>query len=152
MAFYEDSEQFVATLDALFERVQQTYPQAAEDLEQAKLILRFRCSDPTVDILINGRRRPASVTFGENRIRPEVDIQLTADTLHEILLGDLKLSKAMASRALKIQGPARKTLAITGLFHECQKLYPGILSEKGPLDRQEASVTGQKKSARRRRS
>lgn len=131
MAFYHDSEQFVATLDSLFKRVQQSYPNAAEDLEQAKLILRFRCSNPAADILINGRRHPASITFGENRIRPEVDVALSADTLHQILLGELGLAKALASRALKIRGPARKTLAITGLFHECQKLYPEVLRENG---------------------
>lgn len=131
MAFFRDSEQFVATLDALFQRVQQTYPNAAEDLERAKLILRFRCSEPAADILINGRRRPAGVTFGENRIRPEVDVELAADTLHEILLGELRLARALASGALKIRGPARKALAVTGLFHQCQKLYPEVLGESG---------------------
>ena len=134
MAFYKDSDQFETTLKLLFDRVQKTYPQAAEDLEQAKLILRFSCSDPAADIVINGRRHPASVTFGENRIRPEVDVQLTADTLHTILLGELRLSKALSSRSLKIRGPARKTLAVAGLFHQCQKVYPEVLSEKGLLD------------------
>jgi putative sterol carrier protein len=134
MAYFQDSEQFVAMLETLFERVQQTYPNAAEELEQAKLILRFRCSDPAADILINGRRHPATITFGENRIRPEVDVDLTADTLHQILLGELRLAKALASGALKIRGPARKTLAVTGLFHECQKLYPAVLREIGPIN------------------
>jgi putative sterol carrier protein len=134
MAYFQDSEQFVAMLETLFERVQQTYPNAAEELEQAKLILRFRCSDPAADILINGRRHPATITFGENRIRPEVDVDLTADTLHQILLGELRLAKALASGALKIRGPARKTLAVTGLFHECQKLYPAVLRESGPIN------------------
>ena len=134
MAFYKDSEQFESTLMLLFDRVQKTYPRAAEDLEQAKLILRFSCSDPATDILINGRRHPASVTFGDKRIRPEVDVQLTADTLHNILLGELRLSKALSSRSLKIRGPGRKTLAVTGLFHQCQKVYPEVLSEKGLLD------------------
>jgi hypothetical protein len=139
MAFYRDSEQFETILKLLFDRLQKTYPQAAEDLEQAKLILRFSCSDPAVDILINGRRHPASVTFGENRIRPEVDVQLEADTLHNILLGELRLSKALSSRSLKIRGPARKTLAVTGLFHECQKLYPEVLREKGLIDQPEST-------------
>jgi hypothetical protein len=133
MAFYRDSEQFVATLDALFERVRQSYPRAAEDLEQARLIMRFRCSDPAADIVINGRRIPASITFGENRVRPEVDVELAADTLHAILLGQLKLAKALTGRALTIHGPARKTLAVTGLFHECQKLYPDVLRDNGLL-------------------
>lgn len=134
MAFYKDSEQFISTMDQLFAQVQEAYPRAAEDLEKAKLILRFQCSDPVATILINGRRKPAGVTFGDNRIRPEVDVHLTADTLHLILLGDLKLSKALASHSLKIQGPARKTLAVTGLFHQCQKLYPAVLNENGLLD------------------
>lgn len=133
MAFFQNSQQFIGTLDSLFTRVQQSYPKAAEDLEQAKLILRFRCLEPTAEILINGRRHPATVTFGENRIRAEVDIELMADTLHEILLGELKLAKALASRALKIRGPARRTLAVTGLFHECQKLYPDVLHDEGLL-------------------
>lgn len=131
MAFYKNSELFVATLELLFGRVQQTYPDAAEDLEKAKLILRFQCSDPEAVILINGRRHPANVTFDDDRIRPEVDVELTADTLHQILLGELKLSKALATRELKIKGPARKTLAVAGLFHECQKLYPEVLQEQG---------------------
>ena len=131
MAFYKNSEQFETTLKLLFDRVQKTYPQTAEDLERVKLILRFSCSDPAADILINGRRHPATVTFGENRVRPEVDVQLTADTLHNILLGELKLSRALSSGSLKIRGPARKTLAVAGLFHQCQKLYPEVLSEKG---------------------
>jgi hypothetical protein len=131
MAFYNSSELFVATLDWLFGRVQQTYPNAAEDLEKARLILRFQCSDPEAVILINGRRHPANVTFNDDRIRPEVDVELAADTLHQILLGELKLSKALAAHELKIKGPARKTLAVSGLFHECQKLYPEVLQEKG---------------------
>jgi len=131
MPFYNSSELLVATLDSLFERVQETYPQAAEDLEQAKLILMFRCSDPSATILINGRRHPANVTFGESRIRPEVDVELKADTLHNILLGELGLSKALYSHSMKIKGPARKSLAVTGLFHECQKLYSEVLQEKG---------------------
>ena len=134
MAYFQSSEQFVATLDALFGRVRQSYPNAAEELEQAKLILRFRCSHPAADILINGRRHPAVITFGENRIRPGVDVELAADTLHKILLGELKLARALASGALKIRGPARKALAVTGLFHECQKLYPDVLRESGLVD------------------
>jgi hypothetical protein len=133
MAFYQDSQQFINTLDSLFIRVQQSYPKAAEDLEKAGLILRFRCTDPEAAILINGRRHPASVTFGENHIRPEVDVDLAADTLHAILLGELKLARALRSRALTIRGPARKTLAITSLFYECQKLYPELLRQEGLL-------------------
>jgi hypothetical protein len=131
MAYFRSTEQFYACAQALFDRVQVAYPRAADDVIKAKLILRFLCSNPTAVLLINGRHNPASFTFGETRIRPEVDITLETDTLHLVLLGDLGLSKAFSTKAMKVRGPARKTLALADLFHQLQFLYPQILREQG---------------------
>jgi hypothetical protein len=131
MAFYADSEQFNATLQALFDRVQATNPEAAADVEKSNLLLRFMCTNPQAEILINGRRKPPTITLGQDRIRPEVDVHMEADTLHAILLGELGLAKALAGQNLRVRGPARKTLALTDLFHQCQLLYPTILREQG---------------------
>lgn len=81
--------------------------------------------------MINGRKKPVSVTYGENRIRPEVDVDLTTDTLHYILLGELRLAKALKTKELKVHGPVRKVLAAAELFHQCQAIYPRILREQG---------------------
>lgn len=118
------------TAQALFDQVQAEYPQAAEDIRKVRLLIRFNCSDPEATIMINGRKEPASVTYGENRIRPEVDVGLTADTLHYILLGELGLAKALKTKELKVHGPVRKVLAVTNLFHQCQAIYPRILREQ----------------------
>lgn len=133
MSFFSSSQQFYTTAQALFEQVQAEHPQAAEDVRKARLLIRFNCTDPDAIIMINGRRKPASVTYGENRIRPEVDVDLTTDTLHYILLGELRLSKALKTKELKVQGPARKVLAVADLFHQCQAVYPRILREQGLL-------------------
>ena len=131
MSFYDSSDQFYGITKALFDRVQQENDKAAEAINKAKLLIRFNCTGPEAVITINGRRLPAEVSFGANKIRPEVDVHLAADTFHHILLGNLHLGKALASRKIEVRGPAHKTLAATGLFHECQSIYPQILLENG---------------------
>lgn len=131
MPVYTSTAQFYDVVGALFDRVQLENPQAAEAIKKAKLLIRFSCTDPEGTILINGRREPVDVSFGTNRIRPEVDVYLKGDTLHSILLGDLKLGKALATRELTVRGPAHKTLAVSDLFRQCQAIYPLILKEKG---------------------
>lgn len=131
MSFFNSSQQFYATARALFDQVQAEYPQAAEDVRKAKLLIRFNCTNPDAIIMINGRKKPVSVTYGENRIRPEVDVDLTTDTLHYILLGELRLAKALKTKELKVHGPVRKVLAAAELFHQCQAIYPRILREQG---------------------
>jgi len=131
MTIYNSPEQFYACAQALFDRVQEENPNAAENVMDAKLLIRFRCNNPEAEILINGRRNPASVTFGANRVRPEVDAYMETDTLHKILLGELGLSKALSTKQIKLRGPAWKALAVAELFHQCQNLYPNILEEQG---------------------
>jgi hypothetical protein len=58
-------------------------------------------------------------------------VDLTTDTLHYILLGELRLAKALKTKELKVHGPMRKVLAVTELFHQCQAIYPRILREQG---------------------
>ncbi len=131
MAIYKNSEQFYSAMRSLFDRVEEEKPDAAEEIKKSKLILSFSCQDPEATILINGRRDDETITFGQNKIRPEVDVLLKTDSLHKILLGDLGLAKALASKELKLRGPARKALALTDLFHECQSIYPQILRDQG---------------------
>lgn len=93
----------------------------------------FRCTDPTVSFLINGRRRPATVEFGRDKIRPEIDADLSTDALHLILLGDLPLSEALSTNSIKVRGSVWKLTSLATLFQECQILYPDILREQGLL-------------------
>lgn len=131
MPVFSGTEQFYKVTKTLFDRVQKINPSAASDLESSKLIIRFNTSDPAATLLINGRRNPAGVSFGENRVRPEVDVKMTADTLHQILLGELGLAKALSSKAIHVRGPMRKTLKVAELFHQCQAVYPDVLREEG---------------------
>ena len=131
MAFFSSAEQLYACAQALFERIQQVEPGAADQITFARLVICFRCSEPTAEITINGRHRPLQTIFGPSNVRPELDVELMGDTLHQILLGQLNLKKAVATRLLKVKGPVWKTAALYDLFERGQTLYPQILREKG---------------------
>lgn len=131
MPVYDSTEQFYKVTKTLFDKVQEVNPSAAADLESSKLIIRFVTSEPKAVLLINGRRHPAEIGFGENQVRPEVDVSLSADILHQILLGELGLAKALASKAVRVRGPMRKTLKVAELFHQCQEVYGEVLVAEG---------------------
>ena len=131
MAQFANSTIFYSCMEAMFDRVQERDPAAAEKLQESKSLLRFNCSNPDAIIVINGRRNPAVITYDDDRIRPEVDVFLSADTLHNILLGELKITRALRNNRLLVKGSVHKALAVTELFRHCQSVYPQILREQG---------------------
>jgi hypothetical protein len=131
MPVYSSAEQLYATFDLLFKEVQTRDSKAAEKVQKAKVLIRFFLQEPEASIIINGRRNPATITFDDLRIRPEVDVKMSADTFHHIILGEVRLAKSLANSSMKIKGPARKALALADLFKECQDLYPEILRKQG---------------------
>jgi hypothetical protein len=63
-------------------------------------------------------------------VRPTLTIETEADTLHEIMLGDLSLKRALAQGALKVRGPVYRITVLAELFNALQLLYPAILKEQ----------------------
>jgi hypothetical protein len=130
MAIYRDSDQLYACAEAFFTRLREAYPQAEDAVKKAKTLIRVKCTDPEVEFLINGRRDPVEITYGVGRIRPEVDVEMTSDTLHQLLVGELSLPKAATTRKLKVKGPVWKTFPLAELFERGQEIYPDILREQ----------------------
>ena len=133
MSFFADSDQFYDCIQMLFDRIDEKEPGAADAVLASRLVIRLCCSAPEAELTINGRQRPLETTFGPSRLRPTLDMELTADTLHCIMLGELLLARALAHGRLKVRGPVWKTTALAELFHRAQKLYPGVLRDQGLL-------------------
>lgn len=134
MGFYADGDQFYACIRALFARIQERDPGAADAILASRLVIALRCTEPDAEITINGRQRPLQTTFGPSRLRATLDIELAADTLHHIMLGEQSMTKALANGLLKVRGPVWKAMALADLFRRGQALYPQVLREQG-LDR-----------------
>lgn len=131
MAFYGDSEQLYGSMRLLFARIEDEEPGAADAILASRLVIRLRCTAPEAEFTINGRQRPVRTTFGPTSTRPTLDIELAADTLHEILMDQLSLRTALGNGLLRIRGPALKAMALADLFRRGQTIYPEVLREGG---------------------
>ena len=131
MPFYTSSEHFYACTKALFARIAQRNPHANDAIHRSRLSIRFRVRQPEAEILIDGRHNPVQTSFGPNPAKAELDIELAADTLHRIMLGELHITSALGSGLLKVKGPAWKTIMLGELFHQAQRYYPQVLQEQG---------------------
>lgn len=127
MPEFATDEQLYATLRALFARIEEHDPQAARTLLNSRLRIRLRFSQPTAELLIDASQRPFHVAYGPCDARPDLDVSLTADTLHQILLGRLSLAKALGNKSLQPNGPVWKVMALAGLFRQAQAVYPDVL-------------------------
>ena len=113
MTSYQSSEQLLQVLKLLFGRVNTQNPEAADAVSKARLIIRLSLHEPAAEVVINGRKRPPEITYGPSSLRPDLDVDLSADALHNILLGELPLSKAVSSKQMKARGPIWKSFVLS---------------------------------------
>ena len=124
---YQNEAQLYGYLQELFGRVEADLPQATDSLLKAKLCIRFNVSSPDAALLIDARKRPLSIEYGRaNSYKPDLDVDVTGEALHQILLGQLSLTKAVGSKKVKPKGPVWKVMALADLFYHAQKIYPTI--------------------------
>ncbi|MCL4869574.1 MAG: SCP2 sterol-binding domain-containing protein [Anaerolineae bacterium] len=131
MPVYRDIDQFYACVRQLFAAIEQKDPNAAAPLLKSRLIIRLQLTQPAGELIINGRQAPVETHFGRNSLKPDIDIALTMDSLHAILLGQLTLTKALGSGKLTVKGPVWKATVLADLFRQSQTLYPQILQTQG---------------------
>lgn len=133
MAVFKDQAQFLEVMQALFERMEKENPRAADGLLKKKLCIQLHCTDPNAEMMFDGRKRPLSITYSPDGIKPDLDVEVTCNALHHILLGDLRLSKAVGSKQLKPNGPVWKVTPLADLLHQAQNIYPEVARHHGIL-------------------
>ena len=126
MPVYHNSDRLQTNLEQLFDQVASEDGEAVDSLVKSRLIIGIKTTEPQVEILVNGRKTPVDVSFNNRKLRPDLDITLSADVLHAILMGDISLKAAFTRGKLMIRGPFLKTFALEGLFRRGQELYPQI--------------------------
>ncbi len=131
MAVFTDSEQFYACTRAAFARMAQQDPGAEDIIARTGMILRLSVFDPPGQITLDGRRKPVQTIIGESTLRPDLEVSMSATTLHRILMGELSGLSALGAGLLKVRGSVLKVLTLGELFHRLQAVYPDILREQG---------------------
>lgn len=95
-----------------------------------QMVINFRLHDPSIDIWVDGRTRPVATTFEPIGVDATLTAQLSADSMHELLLGTLPLGKAVLFRKLKVSGSTSQALELEPLLHACQAVYPAIVDRR----------------------
>lgn len=131
MPIYSSDTQLYTCFQQLFGIIETHDPRAADALLKASLAITFRCSTPTAAITIDARRAPVQLHYGPAPLKPTIEVGLTADILHCLLLGEIRLTKAIGSELVELKGPVWKTLSLADVFHHAQAFYPGVLREWG---------------------
>ena len=131
MPFYNDAEQIYTVMQALFEHLRDTNPNPVDALISTRLSIRFSLSDPAAQITIHAKKRPVEITYGQANGRVDLDIQMTANQLHLILLDEYSIKKGFSSGELKVRGPVWKTLSLADVFRQGRGFYPQVLQEQG---------------------
>jgi putative sterol carrier protein len=130
MPVFNSSDQLIAVLKSLFQDIGQKDPSAADSVSSSKMIIRIVFTDPDAELTINARVNPIKFTYGSTNLRPDFDVQMSADAFHNIMLGELPLRKAVGSGQLKVKGPIYKSFALADIFKHGQAAYRDILNEQ----------------------
>jgi putative sterol carrier protein len=125
---YVDAEQLRAVFSEMFEKVADDA--GMDGLVEQQMVINFRLHDPSADIWVDGRARPVATTFEPIGVDATLTAELSADSMHELLLGTLPLGRAMMFRKLKVSGSKSRALTLEPLLHACQAVYPGIVDER----------------------
>lgn len=126
MPVYQNSDELYSQLNRLFTQLQRDDPQLGTAVQRSRLAIRIRCTSPSALVLINGRSNPFQIQYGADGQRPDLDIEMPADILHDILMGSQSIKRAIASGSLRVRGPVWKTTALEDIFRRGQSLYPKI--------------------------
>jgi hypothetical protein len=135
MPYFKDADDVYATLGR-FLREMAADPELEPALKRAETSfqLRLRQPDSVVTVSAPQAERPAQVDLGDTSIRPEVVLQLDADTAHRFWLGDVNVAVALARGDIRARGPVAKILKIVPLVKPGFPRYRRQLEADGRED------------------
>jgi hypothetical protein len=131
MPFYPTPDHLYTSLGQTLTRAQTHAPDAARAVINARLIIQMRFTDPQAELLVNGRKTPFQIEYGPTKLRPELELHLTADTFHQILLQELEIKTAVARSLIKVRGPVWKLSSFGPVIEAGQQVYPSVLQALG---------------------
>ena len=130
--YYQTNDHFEQNLSLFFEQMQVNHADAAQDILDKRLLIIIEHSNPNGVITLDGRGSPLQVQFAKPKDRADLYIKTSAETLHQVLLGDEKLAKAIGSKKLVFKGSLRTAMALADLFHASQSSYRHIIDQTKP--------------------
>lgn len=131
MTIFGSTEEIYALATPFLERVMET---GLNDKLASIGSFRIVYSDPAARFLLDSTREDGLlVRVGDAAAVDHVDVQLamSADDGHRLLLGALNIKKSLATRKVKVSGPLIKLLSLLPAFEPIYVEYREYLTEIG---------------------
>jgi hypothetical protein len=135
MPYFKDADDVYANL-GLFLRQLAVDPEMTSALKRADTTfqLRMRNPDSVLTVRTPQDEQPPQVDLGDTTLRPEVVLQLDADTAHRFWLGQVNVAVALANGDIRARGPAAKILKLVPLVKPGFPRYRQQLEAAGRED------------------
>jgi hypothetical protein len=135
MPYFKDADEVYANL-GLFLRQLAVDPEMTPALKRADTTfqLRMRNPDSVLTVRPPQEEQPPQVDLGDTTLRPEVVLQLDADTAHRFWLGQVNVAVALANGDIRARGPAAKILKLVPLVKPGFPRYRQQLEAAGRED------------------
>lgn len=127
MPKFADAETLYAVMRDLFGQVAEKNPKAFDEMVKARLTVRFRVSQPSAEVTIDGKTRPPKLTYGAFTGRPDIDLDLTGDVLDQLLKHEINAQKAVMNGTIKFKGNPMKLGAMLDVLKASNTIYPEVL-------------------------
>jgi hypothetical protein len=139
MPLFKDADDVYANL-GLFMRQLAVDPEMTNVLQRLDTTFQLRLRNPDSVLTMRTPREeePAQVDLGETTLRPEVVLQLDADTAHRFWLGQVNAAVALARGDIRTRGPVAKVLGLVPLVKPGFPRYRTQLEAAGRADLLEA--------------
>ena len=130
MGIYQDSEQFYQVMKDVFDWIV-AHPEHIDSFARSNLVVRMRTTEPEAEVLIDGRQPPMQIFYGPSPGRANLEINLEADLLHEMWLGNESTHKAFYTGQIRTSGNLLKAMQLVEVFQEAERIYPTVARRYG---------------------
>jgi hypothetical protein len=131
MAVFKDTETMYAVMRDMFGAVAEKSPKSFDDVVKSRLTVRFKVSQPSGEITIDGKTRPPKMTYGTFTGRPDIDLELTGDVLDKLLKHEISAQKSVMDGTIKFKGNPLKLNGMLSVLKASNEFYPDARKKNG---------------------
>jgi len=127
---FSNAAQLEALFTTMFDQIETDDPDGMDELVDQQMVICFRLRKPDVEVWIDGRSKPVQTSFGTQDSDASLTAEMSADSMHALLMGTLSLAKAVVFRTVKVQGSKSKAMKLESLLHAMQAVYPDLVADR----------------------
>ena len=133
MPVFPDADALYTVLRTTFTRLARESPDHLDGLKtliESKMVLQLRTSSPAAQVTLNAREKGFQAIYGPSTVRPDLVVDLSADTLHRVLMDELPIKTAWSAGQIRAKGPIWKLKVLTDLIKGARQYYPQVVKEQ----------------------